>query len=69
MKPVPSTYLSLWRVSEQNPGWPEIILQHPTRMCIEVPVIIIFEHMQFVAKHEHKPVTILFLDRTASVPL
>ena len=34
----------------------EIILQHPTRMCIEVPVIIILKHMQVFGKHKHKPV-------------
>ena len=39
----------------------EIILLHPTRICIEVHAIIIFKHLQLVAKHKHKPITIEML--------
>ena len=38
----------------------EYFCKNPTRMCINtnVPVIIIFEHLQLVAKNAPKPVTI-----------
>ena len=39
----------------------EIFLQHLTRMCIEVPVIITFKLMHLVAKHKHKLVTLQML--------